>query len=156
MVDFDKYYRILELNNNATQDEIKKAYKRLAIKYHPDKNSENKEECEAKFKEISEAHEVLTNKDKYVNTNRVNFRTPNINPHDLFQQIFKDMHMQQSNVSINIPNINNHSTVMRSSTIRIQNGKHIETIRETINGQTRETTVIKDIHPGGSFRININ
>jgi molecular chaperone DnaJ len=58
------YYKTLGVAESATQDDIKKAYKKLAIKYHPDKNMKNKEAAETRFKEISEAYYVLGNPQK--------------------------------------------------------------------------------------------
>lgn len=56
------YYKILGIPRSATDDEIKKAYRKLALRYHPDKNkSPNAEE---KFKEVAEAYEVLSDKSK--------------------------------------------------------------------------------------------
>src|SRR5690349_12470862 len=62
MADKD-YYDILGVKKSATDDEIKKAYRNLAKKYHPDKNKGDKA-AEAKFKEISEAYAVLSDKEK--------------------------------------------------------------------------------------------
>lgn len=58
------YYEILGIEKTATPDEIKKAYRSLAKKYHPDVSTEPKEVAEAKFKEISEAYEVLSDPEK--------------------------------------------------------------------------------------------
>lgn len=58
------YYNILKVNRNATDGDLKKSYRRLAMKWHPDKNPTNKKEAEAKFKEISEAYEVLSDPQK--------------------------------------------------------------------------------------------
>ena len=58
------YYEVLGVSKNATDDEIKKAYRKLAKKYHPDANPDNKEEAEAKFKEVNEAYENLSNPQK--------------------------------------------------------------------------------------------
>jgi DnaJ-class molecular chaperone len=168
---FDNYYKILELENNSSLDDIKKAYRKLAIKYHPDKNRDNKEHAEEKFKEISQAYEILTNKDKYAQDPRFRQNNmPQINPHDLFQQIFSQMNMQQ-NMPFSNPIFNNMSqginvvqmptnSVMRSTSTRIENGKKIVTITEIVNGQKRVKIITSDAHVPNIVnimqKININ
>jgi curved DNA-binding protein len=61
--DFKDYYAILGVNKTASADEIKKTFRKLALKYHPDRNPNDKQ-AEAQFKEISEAYEVLSDEDK--------------------------------------------------------------------------------------------
>ena len=58
------YYTILKVDKNATDDDLKKSYRKLAMKWHPDKNPNTKTEAEAKFKQISEAYEVLSDPQK--------------------------------------------------------------------------------------------
>ncbi len=62
-MDFKDYYKILNIPKTASADEVKKAYRKLAIKYHPDKNKDDKS-AEEKFKEINEANEVLKDETK--------------------------------------------------------------------------------------------
>ena len=62
MADKD-FYEILGVQKNASDDEIKKSYRKLAMKYHPDRNKDDKE-SERKFKEVSAAYEVLKDSEK--------------------------------------------------------------------------------------------
>ena len=84
-------YSILNISKSSNNNEIKKAYKKLAFQYHPDKNKSK--DAEIKFKEISEAYEMLTNPDKrrmYDNFgyDAISGDFPPINPMDLFQSLF--------------------------------------------------------------------
>ena len=64
----EDYYKILGVSKNASQDEIKKSFRRLAMKFHPDRNDDKN--AESKFKEISEAYDVLSDEEKRSKYNR--------------------------------------------------------------------------------------
>jgi len=105
-VNFKDYYKILSVAKNANEDELKKAYRKLAKQWHPDKNPNNKK-AEDKFKEISEAYEVLSDSvkrkkfDDFINVSSTNTNysyrkakdyTENENDtdfSDFFKQFFK-------------------------------------------------------------------
>ena len=62
--DGDKLYHLLGVPRTASQEDIKQAYRKLALRWHPDRNPENRVEAEKKFKDISEAYQVLSDVDK--------------------------------------------------------------------------------------------
>ena len=70
MTEKSDYYTVLGVDREASKDEIKRAYRRLAKKHHPDLNKDNPKEAEEKFKEVSEAYEVLYDPQKRVNYDR--------------------------------------------------------------------------------------
>ena len=94
MVKDSSLYNTLGISPNANENEIKKAYKKMAIKWHPDKNKDEPEKATKEFQKISEAFSILSDKDKRsaydkfgmdgVNDNG----GPNINPEDIFSQFF--------------------------------------------------------------------
>src|SRR5215203_1603232 len=86
------FYEILGVSKTATPEEIKKAYRKVAIQFHPDKNPGNKE-AEEKFKEAAEAYEILSDADKRAQYDRFghsrqggNYGGHNMNMEDIFSQ----------------------------------------------------------------------
>ena len=94
------YYEILSVNRDADEDEIKKAYRKLAIQFHPDKNPGDKE-AEDKFKEATEAYEVLRDPEKRGRYDRfghaglddlgTDFGDFSVNLDDIFGDVFGDL-----------------------------------------------------------------
>jgi curved DNA-binding protein CbpA len=87
------YYRILGVHLEATDDEIRRAYRRLALQWHPDRNPGNPD-AEEKFKEISEAYAVLMDRTKRADYDRVRRGTGpgdfHVNREDVFRDLFGD------------------------------------------------------------------
>lgn len=112
------YYEILGVSKSATSDEIKKAYKKLAKKYHPDKNNgseEQKKHAEQKFKEVSKAFSVLNDKekkeryDKYGDEDGMDMG--DIDPNEIFSQIFGNMGGFGNGVSFQVNGGNFHGGI---------------------------------------------
>jgi len=88
------YYEILGVEKNATKDQIKKAYRKLAVKYHPDKNPDDAV-AEEKFKEVAEAYEILSDDNK-----RQQYDNPQqfagYDPHDMMNRMRERFRQQMS------------------------------------------------------------
>src|ERR1700736_6168073 len=69
------YYEVLGVKRNASEDEIKKAYRKLARQYHPDRNPGDKQ-AESSFKEVQDAYDVLSDKNKRAQFDRFGFAGP--------------------------------------------------------------------------------
>ena len=94
MSESECYYQILGINKNANENDIKRAYKSLAVKYHPDKNQDNIKSSEAKFKKINEAYSVLSDKEKRIKYDQFGINGLNNNfssndANDIFQTFFR-------------------------------------------------------------------
>lgn len=149
------YYKILNLSKNCTKEDIKKNYKQLALKWHPDRNKTNKEVAEEKFKKISEAYEVLIDDSKrheYDNNSIISQNFFN-NPNDIFNEMFKAMNNPfygfmnlHTNLNTNLnTNINNSYKSITKSKIYSKNKF----------GQKIIKTEIKTRLSDGSIKIEI-
>ena len=97
-----KLYDVLGVSPDSNENDIKKSYRKLALKFHPDRNPDNKEECETKFKEIAAAYDILSDSEKRSNYDKFgldavkNMGGPNINPFDIFSSMFGNESTTQS------------------------------------------------------------
>ena len=175
-MDKNQCLQVLELTNNASPEDIKKAYKKMALKYHPDRQEQNlsveeKKQAEEKFKQISEAYELLMNPEKFnaMNNGHPGFGGGCVDPNELFSQIFRDMNMNhgQGHPFSNIfeMHINGmggmgggmpaNNRVVQSSVFFI-NGQKIEKVTEIINGVAHEHTFISGNNPHQFQNVRIN
>lgn len=127
----DKYYSVLGLSHGASQDEIKKAYKKLALKHHPDKNGGDTE----MFKKISEAHTKLTNNGGN-DINNSNFAFDEQNPFgEAFANFFRNQNPQHkmSNTvyTLNITLAEVHTGIIKK--IKIQSQQQCKICKVTCN-----------------------
>lgn len=153
-----KAYNILGVNESSTEDEIKKAYKKLAMKYHPDKNKEPS--ASDKFKDISNAYQILLNKDKHRESsqkpnfhfNPNQFRREFMNPEELFQQFFNQHNSfarQNTNgIHINLSRQNSIGHAFTQTSIVVQNGKRIETKVTNQGGTITKTRIVRELSTG--------
>ena len=112
-------YQILGISKTATQEEIKKAFKKLAFKWHPDKNLDNIQESEEKFKEISNAYDKINTVEKKRNFD---------NPHTPGN--FVIINFQHHNI---ITNLMNHVRDIHNQQVPIQRRRVVRTVR-IVNG----------------------
>ena len=113
------YYDILGVNKNATQDEIKKQYKKKALIIHPDKKNGNEE----KFKELSEAYSILSDEKKKQNYDMFGKDYDKISQHDdVFNLFSKMQHTQPHNVF----------NFMSSITLYIKSKNHLIKLRSLL------------------------
>tara|TARA_B100001059_G_scaffold229583_1_gene262376 strand:+ start:705 stop:1643 length:939 start_codon:yes stop_codon:yes gene_type:complete len=151
-------YDILKVNKNADPNEIKKAYRRMAIKYHPDKNQGCKE-AEKKFKEVGEAYEILSNPEKKeiydihgydaVKENNGGMN----NPHDIFSNLFGGGHggMRFNHTQMNRQmhkeiNLSLKDVYNQKSINNMKNNKPINIPRGSKSGDVIHIERIKDNH----------
>ena len=149
------YYQILGVSKKANLNEIKKAYHKLAIKYHPDKNPNGEEH----FKKISEAYEVLSNKTKRQQYDMggiagvENMQGVRINPHDIFREFFKgqDPFSEIFNMQQGISQQRVHIFNNIGSPCRMTMGHSTTTETVIKNGKRHTKTTIR--YPNGKVEV---
>mgnify|MGYP006274886965 CR=1 FL=1 len=146
------YYQILGVEKTATSEEINKAFRRLAVKLHPDKNLDNPTEAAEKFKEINEAYDILGNSDKRAKYDRFGTNDPNElnfeSAFDIFRRGFRRKQGQDIQVSLMVSFIESYYGCSKEVPIQIKS--QCSTCSGT-GGAKVETCG----NCGGSGRINV-
>ena len=153
------YYKILELNKNSSDKDIKRSYKKLALKWHPDRNPQNYEESNKKFQQISEAYKVLSDKKlrkQYDLGGRMDVNSRVYDPFDIFESFFNNDSMffdnfdqnnysnfnnrfQDNFFSYNSNNYSNSNYSSRSEKTQIVNGYSVK--ETTIEDKNKKTEI---------------
>lgn len=149
----ENYYDILNIKKNSTQEEIKKQYKILAMKNHPDKGGDAN-----KFKLISEAYQVLSDPikrkqyDNPLNKFNINNNNVQLTPEELFATLFKNK--LSNSIFNNFDNFNNFSNSMinESREIYINGNTKIEKIIQNRNGVIKQIIIKTDLQTGKQFQ----
>ena len=122
---YKKYYDILNISENSTKEEVKKAYKKLALQYHPDRNKHpNATEI---FKKISEAYQILSNKKETIRRPPIRTMNPNID------ELLRKLNIKLNKPQVNKPQVNR---IKRQVITQVINGKKRTTIIDIVNGIT--------------------
>lgn len=140
------YYKILGVPRTASDDEIKKAYRKMAIQYHPDKTGGDAE-SEVKFKEASEAYETLSNPEKrrsYDNPNPFFGNGGGAHAHDPFSSFFKNNPFQSGDFSSFFGGRKQNETMVNKG--RNINAMVALTLEEMMNGTTKKIKINRRVH----------
>jgi DnaJ-class molecular chaperone len=137
------HYQILEIDKTATIQEIKTSYRKLSLKYHPDKSEEkDKIENEKKFKEITEAYSVLSDPDKRNKYDNPSQPQPFIQNRQFIN--INDIMRQMMNQFLNISNGSNGSNMNQFNINIMPNGQQMTRINiKDVNGKKIKETIIQ-------------
>jgi curved DNA-binding protein CbpA len=156
----EKYYQILDLEPGATKEQIKSAYKKKALRYHPDKNPSP--DAAEIFKNISEAYQVLTETPEEHNSN-VPPQTfhRHMDPSELFKHFFASFEQPfaqqpfthnasfssnfQFSSNLNHSSFSHMNVSSTQTSISIQNGRKVETIVQNQNGNITTRKIVTDL-----------
>ena len=154
------YYKILEVNKTATDNEIKKSYRKLAMKWHPDKHTSNKDIAAEKFKTIAEAYEILsdpTKRRKYDAGSTDYLNGTHIDPHDIFKHFFGNNNPIESifrnNIECMSMPMNMHATNVQVFNVSNGCGSQKQVSTETIIMNGRKHIKRTTRFPGGKVDI---
>ena len=168
------YYKVLEVNKQSSLEEIKKAYKKLAVKHHPDKGGDQET-----FKNLSEAYQVLSDPEKrrvydngnifdnlrgqneFTDANELfNFVFSTHNPHGVNNPFSSRINISTNSLFTHMANLNiggnNVNSFSKSTSVIISNGKKIETTTEIKNGVKSETKIETDLATGNVIKSSSN
>ncbi len=161
------YYKILGIDKTATAAEIKKAYRKLAVRYHPDKNQGNKE-AEEKFKEISEAYEVLQDPEKRKKYDQFGENWKQYEQHGGKAENFDWSHWQNAGNRQHYTNMNDffgseegehHFSSFFETLFGKSAGRRGQSSTQVLKGRDVHATMqvsLRDAYTGGSHQVEVN